>query len=125
MELGNMLFGNSRGEHEVPRGWQDIFCTLLDALSMDYHGEGYENNVFIIRPYFWGDDPCPDDGECPCGNVALCQSMKPNFVFKPSGYELRWYKYPLRDSYANKELTRVQFFQMIGDCIRSIEVKRL
>jgi len=50
-----------------------------------------------------------------------CPIVRPNFFYKPTGYELRWYKYPLRDSYANKALTLEQFKRMIDDCIQSLE----
>lgn len=74
MELGNMIFGNSRGEAQVPRDasfggpWED----LRDALGISYRGyaEGahrlkneagnIETHVFVIRPYDW-------DAECDCG----------------------------------------------------------
>jgi len=51
MELGNLLFGNSRGKYQVPRyaGWEDEFYRLIDAIG----GEivEFENNTFWIFPY--------------------------------------------------------------------------
>ena len=35
-------------------------------------------------------------------NAAIC----PNFFDRVTGLKLRWYRYPLRDSYANYNLTR-------------------
>ena len=117
MELGNALFGNSRGAHEVDRSLQDFFYQFLASLgfkgedlfvpppgwqSLPYNGS--TNGTFIVRPYYWG--------ECDCGNIdeegeckTTCPTVLPNFVHIPSGFELQWYKYPLRDSYSNRLLT--------------------
>ena len=119
-ELGNLLWGNSRGEFPISRDeWQDKFCELMDALDMDYHcyvpndcknqtdRGGYENDVFLINPYYWGED---EEIE-----------KEPNFIFKPLGYELQWYKYPLRDTWANMDIAYDKFAEIIDECIDSIE----
>ena len=94
MELGNMIFGNSRGEYPIEdrENWQDKFWEIFDDV-FDYYGYyekfkedpehttdrgGYENDVFLINPYYWGED---DD-------IAVL----PNFVYKPVGWEIQWYK---------------------------------
>lgn len=116
MELGNLIFGHSRGAFQVPRGkWQDRFCKFLDNIGCDYYGiaddqdnphvnarGGVTTKLFCIHPYYWGDD----EKEC----------ERPNFVYHPTGYVLRWYKYPLRDSYANKILTYEEFDSMLKNC---------
>lgn len=100
MELGNLLFGNSRGEYSVERGdIEDIFWNYFKDVC-DYHcyfnnsntdRGGYENEVFRIDPYYWGD------------NETLM--AEPNFIYKPKGIEISWYKHPMRDAYSNIELT--------------------
>ena len=96
MELGNMLFGNSRGEYQVePReDYQDVFCDFLKAIDCDFEGWNHrisgnktETSKFIVRPYYWGENEE--------------ESALPNFVYKPTGLEIRWYKYPMRDAYSN------------------------
>jgi hypothetical protein len=69
MEIGNVCFGNSRGKYQVSRGrWQAYFseqlCEPLEEKDLFYTrgtmGEdGFENDVFEIQPYWWG--------ECNCG----------------------------------------------------------
>ena len=49
-----------------------------------------------------------------------CPIVLPNFHHKASGYKLKWYKYPLRDSYANAEVTAAQFREMIDECMASL-----
>ncbi len=120
MELGNMIFGHSRGEYPVSRdeGYEWELRYLWDALSSEAWAiPTYENEVFAVRPYYWGDcDPaCTEET-----HVPACPCVLPNFLFKPTGYELRWYKYPLRDSYASHELTRREFRTMIDACLASL-----
>jgi len=50
-----------------------------------------------------------------------CLSRIPNFYYKPTKLEIEWYKYPLRDSYSNQEITLLQFKEIIDDCIRSVK----
>lgn len=129
MELGNLLFGNSRGRFEVPRGiseddfiWQETFIEFMDEIGLDGYGYvendelekyktergGFENNTFIINPYYWGEDE---------------EVMKePNFVFKPTGFTIDWYKYPLRDSYSNKEITFEELKEILRICKESVIV---
>lgn len=114
MELGNLMFGNSRGEYLVePREeYQDIFCDFLHKNGWDSHaifGDGrdeYENDTFIIRPYYWGEDE----------EIAEL----PNFVYKPTGLEIRWYKYPMRDAYSNQDVSVAEFAQILAKCEQSM-----
>lgn len=124
MELGNLLFGNSRGSHRVNRDYQDEFVEkVLNNLGFDGYGipndetlvskkgfikqkdGAYTNGLFTIFPYWWGDctcgaeDKCTDEHDEPCQED--CKLMLPNFIHHPSEFVLQWYKYALRDSYSN------------------------
>ena len=114
-ELGNLMFGNSWGEYLVePReDYQKIFADFLFAHRFDGYGnrEGnrkweFENDVFIIRPYYWGEDE----------EVAKL----PNFVYKPTGLEIRWYKYPMRDAYSNQDVGLGEFKAIMDECAKSL-----
>jgi len=122
IELGNLLFGYSRGEYEFPdrelvdsAEWQG----LLEATKSDCYGYtdcasendrgGYENDVFSIRPYWWGDED----------NEVECEA--PNFLYKPTGFEIRWYKYPFRDSYMTENLTSEQILEIFKKCAESVK----
>lgn len=106
MELGNLLFGHSRGSYEFPdrdivdsHAWQ-LILELTDSdgyMFTEDEGHknsrgGYEDDVVAMRPYWWGDSDDPE-------------ANKPNLVYKPTGFEIMWYKYPFRDSYMNQDLT--------------------
>lgn len=119
MELGNLMFGNSRGEYAVkPRGdYQDAFFAFLDANGWDGHAIRvddlvddpyvFENDVFIVRAYYWGDDE----------TIAEL----PNFVYKPTGLEISWYKYPMRDAYSNQDISLDAFVEILAKCERSMK----
>lgn len=121
MELGNLLFGHSRGEYNVDRDLDECheWTELLFATDSGYYGHtdneikkndsgGYENEVFAIRPYWWGDDNAE-------------QVNMPNFLYKPTGFEIRWYKYPFRDSYMNKNLSIDKIKEIFMCCVESVK----
>lgn len=77
-----------------------------DKAEASAHHHYFENEVFILRPYYWGD--------------SEEISKKPNFVFKPTGLEISWYKYPFRDSYANMPISRKELMEIIDQCKKSL-----
>ena len=117
MELGNAIFGNSRGTYEVPREeFEDILISFLNELGLGdsgYDGQSdetyatFDNEIFTIRPYYWGDNEEIEE--------------LPNFVFKPTDFQIQWYKYPLRDSYMNREIDVEQFKEIINECRKSVK----
>lgn len=239
VELGNLLFGHSRGEFLIERGvgWERELFRLFDAYAPDRdnsrreYGVEFENDVFAVMPYYWGDCTCGYDEkeyewfeknhhEPHCYQSALreaerewlakhpkprarlynvsveepapgmvliatepancaaaeawrkwyrekeafmnklydrlcaeygldrqfgcavhctcnykerwakfcaendhdknCPIVKPNFHYKPLGFEIRWYKYPLRDSYMNMDISLEEFASIIDECIKSL-----
>ena len=205
MELGNIVFGNSRGEYRVERhiGWESQLLRLLDAYAPDRenswreYGVEYENDTFVVMPYQEGDCECDYDKKeaawfeshvhadncyiheffkinirvskkeheqwldrklkplykkygwetdseswwhgcavrCSCeynkqldeffsenSHTKDCPIGKPNFLHKPSGFSIQWYKYPFRDSYMNQPISLEQFREIITDCIASLRV---
>ena len=100
MELGNLLFGNSRGKYPINRtDFQDMFINFFESIGFNEYGYldnsneyGFENDVFKIQPYYWGEDE---------------EKMgEPNFIYKPKNIKISWYKYMLRDAYSNIPLTK-------------------
>ena len=116
MELGNVIFGNSRGEYEVPRKeFEDILLPLMEEVGVGLRGYDkdpdetyatFENDIFLIRPYYWGNDD----------KIASLS----NFVYKPTNFQIQWYKYPLRDSYMNQDINVEQFKEIIKNCKKSL-----
>ena len=127
MELGNALFGNSRGEYSIERntGFETELNRLFDAYapnrdsSYREYGVNFENDVFSVFPYYWGDCTCGmegEDKEC----LSECSLLRPNFLYKPTGFEINWYKYPLRDAYMNQNIRLHEFVEIISKCIESL-----
>lgn len=110
-------------EHPIDRGGQcgDIFLAWLQSNGFDDYGNWldtrlipyidetgrFENAVFALFPYYWGDD-------------EALQSI-PNFVYKPEDIRICWYKYPLREAYANRPLTEHALIDMLNVCSKSLE----
>lgn len=138
MEIGNMLFGNSRGKFCISREkYEDAFQKFLSICGFDSYGNIeneeierlycttdyeeepnknetkyiehahiFDNGIFELRAYYWGD--------------SEKLSSKPNFVYKPDNIEISWYKYPLRDSYANIQLSFDYFCSILKKCAMSL-----
>ena len=121
MELGNMAFGHRSLQYHVERDWkQELMAFFVDLVCGNSYGSDYECELFEIHPYWWGDCTCgaDDDENETTEHTVECRFRLPNFIYKPTGYMLEWYKYPLRDSYASDDLTDLEFYQMINNCIQ-------
>lgn len=198
MELGNLVFGNSRGEFKINRSFYDeIFRPLFTSTYLDQFGDAqFENSTFVVNPYYWGECTCgydkleeqanithttdcyhysylaikdslnkhlgdtvitrplilelykkhnlepidQDDPEIGCAircscdydkkwekfhqnnnHKSDCKLLIPNFLHKQSGFSIKWYKYPFRDSYSNMDLTEKQLTSIVADCVKSLK----
>ena len=84
---------------------QDLYFAILEkGFGRDTFIEDidFENDVFKISPYKW------------------YVNIEPNFIHKPSGFKLWWYKYPLRSPEVNFDITHEQFSCILYDCINSV-----
>lgn len=100
---------------------EDIFLAWLQSHGFDDYGNWldtrlipyidetgrFENAVFALFPYYWGDD-------------EVLQSV-PNFVYKPDDVRICWYKYPLREAYANRPLTEEKLADILDVCSKSLK----
>lgn len=128
IEMGNLLFGHSRGAFSINREeYEPMFQRFLADAGFDIYGlpcneatgnhnlfirnsedsVEAENDIFIIRPYYWGED-------------ERIMNL-PNFVYKPKGIEIRWYKYALRDAYCSHNLSVKEFEEMLEECMRGLK----
>ena len=126
MEIGNLLFGNSRGSFRLERHpAQEIFGKFFEAVKVDSYGYAEEDSplkafeketeeyyiidtpLFSIMPYYWG------------YNEEVMEL--PNFVYKPEGIEIQWYKYPMRDAYSSVPLDEKRLKEILDKCAGSIK----
>lgn len=112
MELGNMIFGHSRGRFPVEERtlYRSLIQPLFDALRCDGYGIEYENDVFEMHPYCW----------CEKDTCLQCTGVQKNFRHKSSGFELAWYKYAMRDAYTDRVIRPPTFIDLIRECVDSI-----
>ncbi len=52
-----------------------------------------------------------------------CRLLKPNFWYKPTGFKINWYKYALRDSYINQDISVGEFKKILAHCVESYKDK--
>src|SRR3990172_1059388 len=238
MELGNALFGNSRGKYPIKRsmGFEEALNRLFKACapsgdnSWGVYGAEFENDIFSVFPYYWGNCTCgydtkddqwseENEHELQCYQSVLknaqsewlvknpepeaqmfntnyeeiangvtfisseparspsadmwrkwyskkqkaeakiydrlcaefgvdrkndyvahcicnynerrqrfceendhdknCPIVRPNFLYKPNGFSIQWYKYPLRDSYMSQNITLDDFRKIVSKCVES------
>lgn len=130
---------------------QGIFYHGILEMGFDGHGvycedlEDYtfENDVFLLRP-----DGVFENSDCSCGLADLeaelefknkykeeftlgfhdvdclgCNDRIVNFWYKPTNLKITWYKYPLRDSYSNQEITAEYMGYVMKKCKESFKKK--
>jgi hypothetical protein len=89
MELGNIIFGNSRGEAPIPREdeWSEPLFSLFRACGVDeYRGyPGFDNATFTVRAYDWG-------AECDCGFSEQAEEWHQAHPHSLDCYDSVWHK---------------------------------
>jgi hypothetical protein len=119
------------GSYPIPHrnSYQNAFSKLFyyekngrTEYRFDTNGE-FENDVFSYFPYYWGDCTCgcDEDTNDDATHDAQCLLIKPNFVHKPSGLEIQWYKYALRDSYTNRGINLDELKKIVSECVKSLK----
>lgn len=92
------MFGSTAGE--------DIITTAMRIIGVGFGEEGdwcakygtnVETDIFAMRRFYWGDCTCgADDASSEAHEEPHkkdCALVLPNFLYKPTGFALEWYKY--------------------------------
>lgn len=92
------------------------------------YGENFENEVFTMHRYCWcerGD--CPWCRSCDCDGAEECTPEcssnipeAPNFLHKPSGATVHWYKYIGR----GMEVSEADWAAIFTECFASLDTTR-
>ena len=95
--------------------WENAHDSALDTFlrlfakkkdeGADKYGTDFENETFMMHRFCW----CEKD-DCP-----WCSDGAPNFLYKPLGFKVWWYKHIGRAVELNKHLTESEFKQMLAD----------
>lgn len=98
---------NDVKEYEMFRDPFRMLTLLVDLVCQEKKVEfewdrlpAYENDTFVLRP----DAP---EGE-------------PQFIYKPDGTEIGWYRSFGRDIHCSKPLSRSEYNRMFVECMASI-----
>jgi hypothetical protein len=57
------------------------------------------------------------------GHTPSCRLVQPNFLYKPTGFRINWYKYPFRDSYMTPRISGDEWRTIIQHCIKSASAR--
>lgn len=99
-----------RGEQYSTYGWNGL-------LTSNSGSEEYINDVFEMRPYCWCGMVWEEDPSHP-----HAQGCPPNFLYKPNGMIITWYKHAARGTTSNKKYPGARtWFEIVKHCIGSIE----
>lgn len=115
MELGNMIFGNSRGSFEVDRGLQDMFCEFLEDTKI-FCTRGYcdigdyrlERTNQDIANFFKDIDVLDNNCYCLNDNCKSHEEVKDRHMWRLGNYgltRLSYENFPPLNSYENEILT--------------------
>lgn len=109
-ELGQIVFGtpNVAGDHDADwatDGLRLISCAIGNGSWPGQPAESFANDVFEMHPYWWG-EPDHEDAD------------RPNFVHKPTGLEISWYKRIGRGMSGPAE--REDWPWIVAECIASV-----
>jgi len=127
-----MKADNIKLNHTLDRDiYQDLFLETMEKVNLlneygwakEYYA-GYENDIFYIKSFHWGDCTCGgDDTEftSPELHDSECLIYKPNFIYKPTNFIISWYKHPLRGNTCNRKTNLVEFKNMMNGIIKSCE----
>lgn len=134
LELGQIVFSNNDW-HKYDCDWAQEGLNLIAEVIAELRGnshdrygwdglltsnsgaEEYVNDIFEMRCYCWCDFGWEENPDHPHAN-----GCPPNFLYKPTGMIITWYKHAGRGATANKKYPGARtWFEIINHCISSVE----
>ena len=118
----------------IKKGWTKSTIWLDRPKNMSYEKANKIENKIRNKYCKMFNLPFPDGCavHCTCGlddsyeewtkdkeHKSDCRLIQPNFLYKPTGFSVMWYKYALRDSYMNQNISLDEFREILNDCVRS------
>lgn len=132
LELGQLLLSNNDWHHYeaywATDGLHIIAQVIAELRGEDPNGgwttltsnsgaEEFVNDIFEMRCYCWCDSNWEEDPTHP-----HFKGCPPNFLYKPNGMVMTWYKHAGRGITSNKKYPGARtWFQIVNQCIGSIE----
>ena len=104
------IIAELRGNEYSRYGWSNL-------LTSNAGEEEYVNDTFEMRTYCWCDTAWDENPDHPHAN-----GCPPNFLYKPTGMKITWYKHANRGITSNKNYPGARtWFEIVKHCIGSIE----
>ncbi len=132
LELGQVILSNNNW-HRYEAYWATDGLHMIAQVIAELRGEDpndgwttltsnsgaeeFVNDVFEMRCYCWCDAGWEENSDHPHAN-----GCPPNFLYKPTGMIVTWYKHANRGITSNKKYPGARtWFEIIKHCIGSIE----
>ena len=132
LELGQVILSNNNW-HRYEAYWATDGLHMIAQVIAELRGEDpndgwttltsnsgaeeFVNDVFEMRCYCWCDAAWEENPDHPHAN-----GCPPNFLYKPTGMIVTWYKHANRGITSNKKYPGARtWFEIIKHCIGSIE----
>ena len=132
LELGQVVLSNNNW-HRYEAYWATDGLHMIAQVIAELRGEDpndgwttltsnsgaeeFVNDVFEMRCYCWCDAGWEENSDHPHAN-----GCPPNFLYKPTGMLVTWYKHANRGTTSNKKYPGARtWFEIIKHCIGSIE----
>ena len=132
LELGQMILSNNDW-HQYDADWATDGLVMIaqviaelrgedpnggwTTLTSNSGGEDFVNDTFEMRSYCWCDSAWDENEDHP-----HAKGCPPNFLYKPTGMIVTWYKHANRGITSNKKYPGARtWFEIVNNCVRSIE----
>lgn len=93
--------------------------------SMPGYGAYFENDVFEMRRFWWGDCDCedtyPQRSKWEVDHRPDCPAGMPNFLHKRTGFWVKWYKYIGRSMEWDESITKEDWREVYNECMDSLK----
>lgn len=96
-------WGITKGDSVEVKGNEEWMWEYICTCGRDKRHHEFNQSRDHVKPceYWWADQP--------------------NFLHKPSGYGIHWYKYPCRDGFGTQEMNSKRLHEIINECVESCE----
>lgn len=101
-----------RSEKEKSNNYKEIYLKLIKQFNLPLEGCAVHCNCDYIKSWAKFSENHT--------HAPTCRIITPNFIYKPTNYQLRWYKYPLRNAHQSEKITKKDFLIVIHKCIDSV-----
>lgn len=93
--------------------------------SMPGYGANFENEVFEMNRFWWGDCDCedtyPQTDEWEVDHRFDCPATRANFYHKRTGFRIDWYKYIGRSMEWDDSISKEDWREIYNECMDSLK----